>query len=380
MNFLFACGGTAGHINPAVALAQRLGSLMPDSNFLFIGAEGNMEMELVPREGYEIKAIKAGSLHRSLRPDELIKNVRSVYYICISTRKAKKIMRAFRPDAVLGTGGYVCYPVIKAASELGIPTLIHESNAFPGLTTRMLEKYADRLMVGFEESRSFYKDPEKVVFTGTPARSGFGSWSSEEAKKELGVEKTPLVLSFWGSLGASHMNEVTARMMIMNERDGAFRHIHASGGENGPEKMTALLGGVELKNTEIRRYIYDMPKVMAAADVVICRSGASTLCELTAMGKPAVLVPSVNVTNNHQEKNARVLSDRGGAVLIREEDCTPQKLYDTVTELCSDSGRRAEMSAAMLSMARTDAVDAIVGEILDAVRQPRTRGNAPGTG
>ncbi|MBP5165683.1 MAG: glycosyltransferase, partial [Oscillospiraceae bacterium] len=276
MNFLFACGGTAGHINPAIALAQGLGRLMPDSNFLFIGAEGNMEMDLVPSEGYEIKAIKAGSLHRSLRPDELLKNVRSVYYLCVSTHKAKKIMRAFKPDAVLGTGGYVCYPVIKAASELGIPTLIHESNAFPGLTTRMLEKYADRLMVGFEESKSFYRHPEKVVFTGTPARSGFGTWSSEEAKKELGAENVPLVLSFWGSLGASHMNEVTAQMIAMNERDGAFRHIHASGGENGPEKMTALLGGTELKNTEIRRYIYDMPKVMAAADVVICRSGAST--------------------------------------------------------------------------------------------------------
>ncbi|MBO4330885.1 MAG: UDP-N-acetylglucosamine--N-acetylmuramyl-(pentapeptide) pyrophosphoryl-undecaprenol N-acetylglucosamine transferase, partial [Oscillospiraceae bacterium] len=338
MNFLFACGGTAGHINPAVALAQRLGSLMPDSKFLFIGAEGNMELELVPKEGYEIKAVKAGSLHRSLRPDELLKNFRSVYYICVSTRRAKKIIREFKPDAVLGTGGYVCYPVIRAASELGIPTLIHESNAFPGLTTRMLEKYADRVMLGFEESRSFYKHPEKAVFTGTPARSGFEQRGSEEAKKELGIENVPLAVSFWGSLGASHMNEVTAHMIAMNERDGAFRHIHASGGENAPEKMTAILGGAELKYTEIRRYIYDMPLVMAAADVVICRSGASTLCELTAMGKPAVLVPSVNVTNNHQEKNARVLADRGGALLIREEDCTPRRLYDAVVGLCRDPG------------------------------------------
>lgn len=372
MNFLFACGGTAGHINPAVALAQRLGELMPDSQFLFIGAEGNMEMELVPREGYKIEAIKAGSLHRSLRPDELLKNIRSVWYIVSSEHKAKKIMRRFKPDAVLGTGGYVCYPVIKAAHALGIPTLIHESNAFPGLTTRMLEKHADKLMVGFEESRGFYRQPEKVVFTGTPARSGFGAWNAREAKKELGAEKEKLVLSFWGSLGASHMNEVTADMMALNEREGAFRHIHASGGENGPEKITQRLkdnGIEELQKTEIRRYIYDMPRVMAAADVVICRAGASTLCELTATGKPAILVPSVNVTNNHQEKNALVLENRGGAILIREQDCTPEKLYETVKQLCADSGRLDSMSRAMLSMGRPDAVDAITKEILDTVKK-----------
>lgn len=375
MKFLFTCGGTAGHINPAVAAAQRLGELMPDSSFLFVGAEGNMELELVPREGYEIRAVKAGSFHRSMSPREIIHNVRSVYYIAGAVAKAKRIIREFRPDAVMGTGGYVCYPVIRAAAELRVPTLVHESNALPGLTTRMLEKYADCLMVGFEESRQYYKNPEKVAFTGTPVRTGFRKWSTAEAKKELGLEKNvPLVLSFWGSLGASHMNEVTAEMIKLNENECAFRHIHASGGENGPEKMLSLLQGTKLVYTDIRQYIYDMPKVMAAADLVICRAGASTLGELTAIGKPAILIPSMNVTGNHQEKNAQVLEKRGGALLIREPECTALSLFEAVKSICSDTGMKNRMSAAMLSLGRPDAVDAICARILETAEKKKTSG------
>jgi len=371
MNFIFTGGGTGGHINPAVSAAQRLRELLPDSRVLFIGAEGNMEMELVPKEGFEIAAVRVGSLHRSLKPKDILHNVRAAAWLLGSTAKARRIMEGFGPDAALGTGGYVCYPVIRAAASLGVPTLLHEANAYPGLTTRMLEKYADKIMVGFESSRNYYKRPERVVYTGMPVRAGFRRWSSPEAKRGLGLEGRPLVLSFWGSLGASHMNELTAGLIALNEGAGAFRHIHATGGgEEGLNRMRALLASLgvkELRHTDLRPYIYDQPRVMAAADLVVCRAGASTLGELTATGKPAILVPSP-IKNIRQEDNARVLERSGGALLLREAACTSKLLYDAVVELLSDPGRQRSMSSAMLSLSRPDAVDAIVKEILNLVK------------
>jgi UDP-N-acetylglucosamine--N-acetylmuramyl-(pentapeptide) pyrophosphoryl-undecaprenol N-acetylglucosamine transferase len=367
MNFIFTCGGSGGHINPAIGTAQRLSELLPDSRFLFIGGEGNIEMELVPKEGYDIKAIKAASLHRGLSPRDFLHNVKAAIWLIESTARAKKIIRDFKPNAVLGTGGYVCYPVIKAASSLGIPTLIHEANATPGLTTRLLEKYTDIMMVGFEESRKFYKHPESVVYTGMPVRAGFRHQSAAEAKKELGLEGKRVVMSFWGSLGASHMNEITAQLIALNEREGAFYHIHASGGgEEGYQKMLAQLkelGVNRLRFTDLRPYIYDQPRVMAAADLVICRGGASTLGELTATGKPAILIPSL-IKNIRQEDNARIPEQKGGAVLIREPECSAELLYNTAKSICGDTGRLRSMSSAMLSLGRPDAVDAIAAEIL----------------
>jgi UDP-N-acetylglucosamine--N-acetylmuramyl-(pentapeptide) pyrophosphoryl-undecaprenol N-acetylglucosamine transferase len=371
MKFIFTCGGTAGHINPAVSAAQRLRELMPDSHILFIGSEGNMEMELVPKEGYEITAIKVGSLHRSLKPKDIFHNIKAAAWLISSIKKAGEIIKDFKPDAVLGTGGYVCYPVIRAAAAHNIPTLLHEANVTPGLTTRMLEKYADILMVGFESSKSFYKHPERIVYTGMPVRAGFRNWSPLEAKHSLGLEGKPVVMSFWGSLGASHMNELTAELIALNERDNAFYHIHATGGgDEGLKKMRSrisALGVKELKCTDLRPYIYDQPKVMAAADLVICRAGAATLGELTAIGKPAVLIPSL-IKNIHQEDNARVLEKQGGAVLIKEPDCSSKLLFDTAKSILSDAQKQRSMSSAMLSLSRPDAVDAIVKEILNVVK------------
>ncbi len=367
MRFIFTGGGTGGHINPAVSAAQRLLELMPDSRVLFIGAQGNMEMELVPKEGFEIKAVRVGSLHRSARPEDILHNIKAAAWLVGATSSAKRIIRKFGPDAVLGTGGYVCYPVIRAASALKIPTLLHEANVRPGLTTRMLEKYTDRLMVGFDESRYYYRRPEKVVYTGMPVRAGFRLWASNEAKKELGLEGKPLVLSFWGSLGASHMNELTAELIAINEGEGAFYHIHATGGgDEGYKRMRerlAALGVGKLKYTDLRPYVYDQPKAMAAADLVICRAGASTLGELTATGKPAILIPSM-IKNIHQEANARAIEKNGGARLILEPDCTSRLLYDAAREILADPHRLRSMSSAMLSLARPDAVDAIVKELL----------------
>ena len=368
MRILFACGGTGGHINPAVAAAQRIRSLMPDAECLFVGASDNMEMELVPREGFPIRGITVGNLHRSLRPRELAHNLRSALLLARSLREAGKIMEEFRPDAVLGTGGYVCWPVLRAAAARGIPTLLHEANALPGLTTRMLENHMDRMMVAFEESRSGYRRPEKILAVGMPVRSGFRETDRAEARRKLGLDERPFLLSFGGSLGAVRLNGAVAALAAENEKTGAFRLLHATGGgEEGLRAMQALLasaGAPEPRFTELRPYIYDMPAVMAAADLIICRAGASTLGELCAAGRPAILVPYPFATGNHQEKNARLLAEAGGARLLRDAELTPETLSALVTELLADPALLPAMGERIRSLDRPDALDRIVEETL----------------
>ena len=368
MRFLFACGGTGGHINPAVAAAQRIMALMPDAQCLFAGASDNMEMELVPREGFPIRGIRVGNLHRSLKPGEVVHNLRSAALLAKGMREAEAIIREFRPDAVLGTGGYVCYPVLRAAAAAGVPTLLHEANAMPGLTTRMLEKHVDRMMVAFEESRGGYKNPEKVLTVGMPVRSGFRELSRAEGRARLGLDDRPLVLSFGGSLGAKRLNEAVAALAAENEKSGGFRLLHAcGGGEEGLRAMKALTasaGADTLRFTELRPYIYDMPAAMAAADLILCRAGASTLGELCAVGRAAVLVPYPYATGNHQEKNARLLEAAGGARVLPDEALTPESLNALVKELLADPKKLEDMGKAQRSLDRPDALNAIVEEML----------------
>ncbi len=368
MNFLFACGGTGGHINPAVAAAQRIRQLMPDAGVLFVGASDNMEMELVPREGFPIRGITVGNLHRSLKPAEALHNLRSAALLSRSVHEAGQILREFRPDAVLGTGGYVCWPVLRAAAARGIPTLLHEANAAPGLTTRMLEKHVDRMMVAFEESRQGYRQPERVLTVGMPVRRGFRELSREEARRKLGLDEKPFLLSFGGSLGAVHLNEAVAALAAENEKTGAFRLLHATGGgEEGVRAMGELLARAGAKDpvyTELRPYIYDMPAAMAAADLIICRSGASTLGELCAAGKAAVLVPYPYATGNHQEKNARVLEAAGGARVLPDGELTPGALSSLVEDLLREPEKLRAMGQALRRLDRPDALDRIVEETL----------------
>lgn len=373
MKFLFACGGTAGHINPAIAIAGRLKNILPDAEFLFIGAKGNMETELVPREGYPIRTIQVTSLHRSIKPGDIVHNLKSLRNVVRSAKEAKKIIQAFRPDVAIGTGGYVCYPVIRAASKLGVPTLIHEANAKPGLTTRMLEGCCDTICVAFEESRSAYKKPDKIVVTGMPVRGAFREYNYLQARAELGIGPAErLVVSFWGSLGASHMNEIMADFIAANLESRAFRHIHAAGvGQYGAGRLREMLAqrGLNLEKSpvELRDYIYDMPKVMRAADLVLCRAGASTLGELTAVGKPAVIIPSPYVTGDHQTKNAMVLAHAGAAEVLSEKEADGERLYSTVSGLLADPERLEEMARKMEKLGARDATEMLVGLILEKV-------------
>ena len=372
MRILFTCGGTAGHINPAVALARMFQFRHPDCQVLFAGADNGMERTLVPREGFQLRCVHVNTLHRAWKWRDIKHNVTTLATLPQAGRQARAILKEFRPDLVVGTGGYASYPVVSQAARQGIPTAIHESNAVPGLTTKLLARHADRVMVGFEDSRAYYPHPERVVVTGTPVRRDFFDYTRKEARAKLGLDDgRPVVLSFWGSLGAEVMNGYTARMLELECRRGnPFHHIHGAG--RGYQSLCRDLAGrgIDLAGTpslDVREYIYDMPLVCAAADLVVCRAGASTISELTAIAKPAILVPSPNVTNNHQEKNARVLADHGGALLLREGECDGDLLYQTVAGLLEQRERRAAMSRALSQMGVADAAGRIYETLLELI-------------
>ena len=370
---IFTCGGTAGHVNPAIALAQRIAQSNPEAEFLFVGAERGLEKDLVPKAGYPFRTVRISSFHRSFKPKEIKHNLISVCNLIRSPREAKAILEEFRPEIVIGTGGYASFPMVKAAAKMGIPTAVHESNIVPGLTTELLEPFADRIMVGFESCRQHYKHPDKVLVTGTPVRGDFFALSKEAAKKKLGVDDgRPLIVSFWGSLGASGMNRQMAEMLALEAAKEPFHHIHGAG-KTGYEMMQGLLRekGVDLENhpaLQLREYIYDMATAMRAADLVICRAGASTISELTALGVPALIVPSPYVTNNHQEKNARALEEAGGAQVLLEKDSSGQVLFQTAAALLRDAERLANMEQNMASLGIRDATERIYETILALCR------------
>ena len=364
MNVIFTCGGTAGHINPAIAVADILKERHPDVKILFIGAAGHMEEKLVPQAGYELVALPGSGLSRSLNLAGIKKNINAVKCVLSAVSKCKKIIRDFGADVVVGTGGYASFPAIYAASRLGIPTVVHEANALPGLTTKMAANVATQVLVCFEESKQYYKHPERVEVVGMPVRKEFLLADKETAKKELGLEGKQVVVSAFGSQGAKVMNETMAGIFPLEQADGfPFHHIHAVGSFGWgwmPRKIKD--NGVDYENCpdlDIREYIYNMPTVMAAADVVIGRAGSATCNEIGATGVPCVLIPSPNVTNNHQEKNARVLEAAGGAVVLLESDCTPEILYAEVQGLLVDEERREKMSKALRGLVKLDSAERI---------------------
>ena len=373
MNLIFTCGGTAGHINPAIAVANGMKRRYPDANILFIGAAGKMEEKLVPQAGYEVKSLPASGLSRKLNMKGIKQNFYAVKCVLNAVAACKKIYKEFKPDAVIGTGGYASFPALYAAQSMGIPTCVHEANALPGVTTKLAASKADRVLVAFEESCQYYKKPEEVRVVGMPIKKDFTETTREEARKTLGLsENDKLVVSAFGSLGAKVMNETMADMMALEQKDNfPFRHIHATG-SFGKEWMPQRVrdNGVDWENCpslDIREYIYDMPVLLNAADVVIGRAGSGTCNELGATGAPCILVPSPNVTNNHQEKNARVL-ESAGAVVMLEKEVTAEKMYAQVMELLNDEDRRSEITRGLKSLVRTDSADAIC-DIIDELIQ-----------
>lgn len=365
MNVIFTCGGTGGHINPAIAIADILKERHPDCRILFIGATGKMEQTLVPKAGYELKCLPASGLSRKVSIKGLKQNIHAVSCVLGALKECKKIFREFQPDVVVGTGGYASFPALYAAQQMKIPTCVHESNAVPGVTTKLAANKADQVLVAFAESAAYYKHPERVQVVGMPVRRDFWELKRSQARKELGLdEETPLIVSTFGSQGAKVMNEMTAQLFALEQKNGfPFHHIHATGSFGAawmPERVKE--NGVDLKNSptiDMREYIYNMPTVLAAADVVLGRAGSGTCNEIAATGTPCILVPSPNVTNDHQNKNAKILEGRGAAILMPESECTAQKMYDTITELLNDQSRRQQMSKALRSMAVVDSAEKI---------------------
>lgn len=371
MNVIFTCGGTGGHINPAIAVANLMKERHPDCNILFIGAKGHMEEKLVPQAGYELKCLPGSGLSRKLNWQGLRNNAKSLRNVLCAVGECKKIIRQFKPDVIIGTGGYASFPALYAGSLLGIPTCVHESNAVPGLTTKMAANRVDRVLVSFAESVPYYRNREKVEVVGMPVRKEFILTEKQEAKRLLGLDERPLVVSAFGSLGARQMNFAVADMFQLEQQASfPFQHIHATGSfgwEWMPEHVASL--GVTLaqeKSIDMREYIYNMPTVMAAADVIISRAGASTCNEIGASGTPCILIPSPNVTNNHQEKNARILESRGAALVFTEEQCSGRTLYNAVTQLLSDHERRKAMSRAVREMVVLDSAERIC-DLLEAL-------------
>lgn len=371
MNIIFTCGGTAGHINPALALAGMVRERQPDSEILFVGAEDGMEKDLVPRAGYRLETVKISNLQRKLTPAGIWHNMVTAEHILAAMKKADRLIADFSPDVIVGTGGYASYPALHQGIRHNIPTAVHESNAVPGLATRLVADKVTRILVPYAECSSAYAHPERVTVTGTPVQEAFLHTDRAAARQALGLgDDRPLIVSFWGSLGAREMNKKITRFMERECLDGQpFYHIHATGSFGWrwmPDHVREH--GVDLQAhpaLDMREYIYDMPQVMAAADLVICRAGASTFNEIAASATPCIVVPSPNVTDNHQEKNARLWENRGGVQVIREEDCDGDVLYEAAAALLADPARLQAMQQALREMAVPDAAERIYAVILE---------------
>ena len=372
MKILLAGGGTAGHINPALAIAGYIREKRPDTVFLFIGNKDGMEQRLVPQAGFEIRSITISGFKRSFSPKSVAENLKTVKRTFSSSAEAKKIIREFSPDICIGTGGYVSGPVVREASKLGIPCIIHEQNAYPGVTNKMLAKRVKKVMLAVEAAKPYFKDAS-VVVTGNPVRGEILTADKEASRKKLGLDQRPVILSFGGSLGAQKINESVADLVARSGKNGRYQHIHAYGKFGGffPELLKEKGADPDnCPNLDIRPYIDNMPECMAAADLVISRAGAITLSEIQAMGKPAILIPSPNVAENHQYHNAMALVNAGAAEIIEESDLSGEAVIEKADAMLQNEETLAKFSENSKKMAITNAnerIYSVVKQVLNLV-------------
>ena len=376
MKVLFACGGTAGHINPGLSIAAALGSRCPDIQIRFAGNPDGMEARLVPGAGFEFVPFRAMGIQRRLTPYNIYRNAKSVCLLLTAQARAKKVIRAFGPDLVVGTGGYVSGPILLTAAKMGIPTATHEQNAFPGVTTKLLAKQVDKVLLAVEKAKEYLPKEAagKCIVTGNPVRPEILTERREEARRKCGVPEGKLcILSFGGSLGAQRVNEAVADVMAWHIKEGKLHHIHATG-QYGVELLPRLLEERKAPCSDnpcldIREYIDDMPACLAAADLVICRAGASTLSELAAAGRASILIPSPNVAENHQYHNAMVLQNAGAAVVLQEKELTGEALVKLVKELTQDPARLRRLGENAKKIAAPRAVEEIADQLLALVQK-----------
>ncbi len=372
MRVLFTGGGTAGHINPALAAANYLKEKNPDAEILFVGNEGAMECKLVPAAGYEIKTIKISSFSRKLTPKGIGKNFSTLARLVTASANSKKIIKEFKPDVCVGTGGYVCGPVMREASKLKVPCVMHESNAFPGVTVKLLAKRLTTLMVAMEDAKKYFKDDVNVVVTGNPVRQELLGVSKSEARKKLNLDGRPLILSFGGSLGAGVLNKNMAHIIKYSAESGKYQHIHSYGYSQYNKGMPQMLSdmGVKIKddsNIFVKEYISDMADCMAAADLVVSRAGAISVSEIQAMGKASILIPSPNVAENHQYHNAMALVNKGAAEIIEEKDLNGESLLLKIQDILETDGKAEKLSKKAYEMYVKDVDERIYHCITNAI-------------
>lgn len=371
MKALFAAGGTAGHINPALAIADKLKSVFPETEILFIGTPKGMESRLVTKAGYDFRGVEMAGFQRHLSVKNIGRNIKAAYCYLVSAKlQVRKIIKEFQPDIVIGTGGYVTGTVLGQACAMGIKTITHESNSYPGMATKMLSKKADKVLLATEDAKKHLPDISRCVITGNPLRSNIQIEERKAARERLGLPEGFTVLSFGGSLGANRITEAVAELIAWEGKKGGINHIHSYGGK-GKElfyKALAASGAAEDTTRHIfRDYIDNMYTCMCAADLIISRAGAMTITELTAIGRPSILVPYPNAAENHQYYNALTLANAHAAVLIEDKDLTKARLVDEVSKLYNDRGRLELMEANAQRSAKNNAADVILNEIIDLI-------------
>lgn len=368
MRILMTCGGTGGHINPAIAIANTVKNNLPGSEILFVGTSTGKERELVTREGYDIRFVESLGIYRSVSPSAILHNIKALYTAVVSPFKASKILREFAPDVVVGTGGYACWPVLRAAARLHISSAVHESNAIPGMAVKKLQNKVDRIFTNFERSADYLSAKDKIMRVGNPLRTAFSGMDAAAAREKLGIAPDEfLVLSYGGSLGADFLNETVIKCMAtLSQSDRKIRVIHATGKRayEGCLSTYRALGLEGDPRFSLVDYIFDMPAYMAAADVVICRAGAMTVSELSMMGKVGIMVPSPNVVDNHQYKNAKVLSDAEAVVLKEESALDPEGLCRLILDLKENPAEREKLSQNIRKFADPEANRKILDELV----------------
>jgi len=347
---VIACGGTGGHITPALAIADMLKKNFNGAQIIFVGTKKGMENELVTAAGYAIKPLAVVGLPRKITPGAL----RALYLAGQAVREAKRFLREVTPDLVIGTGGYACYPTLQAATELRIPTAVHESNAVPGLAVRLLARRVDRVWLNFEEAGRYLGDKGRLLVVGNPLRGDIGSGAG---RRPLPTGCRQMVLSFGGSLGAERINAAMLSVMRRELGHPEIYHLHATGGRayEAFSQAFSAAGLAGAPNLEVRPFIADMPRQMATADVTICRAGAMSISELSAFGKAAILIPSPNVTGNHQYINAKALADKKAALLIPEAELDGETLTCAINELLNNDAERFRMGEAIRRFSRPEA-------------------------
>lgn len=369
MRLLLCGGGTAGHVNPAIAVAEELKKQDKDAEILFIGRDGGRENELITKMAFPLKTLKIEGIRRSFSTD----NVRRIITALKAKEEAEKIIKDFAPDVILGTGGYVCWPVITAGKKLNIPTAIHESNVTPGLTTRLVSNKCSLVLLNQEKTKEYLSKKTKTEVVGNPLRSDFGKTTRETARRKMGIgEDEIFILSFGGSIGAQKINEVILKVIEEHSsKTKRVRHLHATGKRYysvGEKKyMDKASGGCR-----ILPYINNMPTALTAADIVICRCGAMTLSELSAVGVASILIPSPNVPANHQLKNGIHLSKIGAAELIEEKNLTAESLINLLFSLENDENARKNKAKKIKALYKPDAAENIVKHLFLLKKDSKT--------